>query len=268
MKKRLDVILTEQGFFPSREKARLAVMEGLVFVDKAISDKPGTPVSEDALIEVKGNVCPFVSRGGLKLQKALDVFNIDVNGLVCLDIGASTGGFSDCLLQRGAAKVYAVDVGRAQLNYKLRIDPRVICMEKCNFRNFKPDMISEKVDFACTDVSFISLKLIFPPAAPVLKEGADMVALVKPQFEAGREQVGKKGIIRNPDVHREVIEKVAAYAKDSGFSVLNLCASPITGTSGNIEFLMHIKHDSKAEIGIKDIDIRKTVEEAHKALGI
>jgi 23S rRNA (cytidine1920-2'-O)/16S rRNA (cytidine1409-2'-O)-methyltransferase len=241
-------------------------MEGLVYVNKAISDKPGTLVSEDALIEVKGNLCPFVSRGGLKLEEALDTFKIDVSGLVCLDIGASTGGFSDCLLQRGAVKVYAVDVGRGQLAYKLRIDPRVVCMEKCNFRNFAPDMLPQKIDFACSDVSFISLKLILSPAAGVLKDDANMVVLVKPQFEAGRQQVEKKGIVKDPDIHREVIEKVIGYANESGFSVLGLCASPITGTSGNIEFLLHLKYDGRSEI--KDIDIKKKVGEAHAALSI
>lgn len=241
-------------------------MEGLVYVNKAISDKPGTFVSEDALIELRDKPCPFVSRGGLKLQEALDNFKIDVSGLVCLDIGASTGGFSDCLLQRGAARVYAVDVGRGQLDYKLRTDPRIVCMEKCNFRYFEADMISEKTDFACSDVSFISLKLILPPAAGVLKDGANMVVLVKPQFEAGRQQVGKKGIVKDPDVHREVIDKVIGYANESAFSALGLCASPITGTSGNIEFLLHLKYDGRSEI--KDIDIKKTVGEAHAALGI
>ena len=234
MKKRLDVLLFEKGYFDSREKARIAVMEGLVFVNKAISDKPGTQVSEDALIEVKGQSCPYVSRGGLKLAKALEVFGIDPAGLTCLDIGSSTGGFTDCLLQSGALKVYAVDVGTNQLAYRLRTDERVICMEKTNFRNMDTALIPEPIDLAATDVSFISLKLIFPTAAKLLKEGSHLVALIKPQFEAGREQVGKKGLVKDPAVHKEVIENVASYAADCGFSLKGLDFSPITGGTGNI----------------------------------
>ena len=263
MKKRLDVLLTEKGFYNSREKAKTAIMAGLVYVNKAISDKPGTPVDEDAFIEVKGDTCPFVSRGGLKLQKALDVFGIDVNGMICLDIGASTGGFTDCMLQRGAAKVYSVDVGHGQLDYKLRIDDRVVCMEKCNFRNLEPGQIPDKIDFACSDVSFISLRLMFPPAVSVLKENAEMAVLVKPQFEAGREQVGKKGIVRDPEVHKEVIRRVISYANENGLSAIGLDYSPITGTTGNIEFLLHLKFDNKEN---KDIDIDAVVKAAHDKL--
>jgi len=263
LKKRLDVLLTEQGYFSSREKAKTAIMAGLVYVNKAISDKPGTPIDIDALIEVKGDTCPYVSRGGYKLEKALNVFNIDVKDMVCLDIGASTGGFTDCMLQRGANKVYSVDVGHGQLDYKLRIDERVVCMEKCNFRNLEPGQIPEKIDFACSDVSFISLKLMFPPAATVLKEGAHMAVLVKPQFEAGREQVGKKGIVSNPDTHIEVINKVISYANENGFSAIGLDYSPIKGTTGNIEFLLHLCFDGKENA---KLDVLGAVKAAHDNL--
>lgn len=263
MKKRLDILLTEKGFFPSREKAKTAIMAGLVYVNKAISDKPGTSVDEDAFIEVKGDTCPFVSRGGLKLEKALNVFNLDVNNLTCLDIGASTGGFTDCMLQKGASKVYSVDVGHGQLDYKLRIDPRVVCMEKCNFRTIEEDQIPEKIDFACSDVSFISLKLMFPPAVKLLKPNAFMAVLVKPQFEAGREQVGKKGIVKDPLVHKEVIKNVISYANENGLSAVGLDYSPITGTTGNIEFLLCLKFDGKENL---DIDIDAVVSSAHEKL--
>ena len=262
MKTRLDVLLLEKGLFDSREKARAAIMEGLVYVNGAISDKPGTSVKDDAQIEIRGELCPYVSRGGWKLQKALDVFGIDPKGMVCLDIGSSTGGFTDCLLQRGAAKVYALDVGTNQLAYKLRVDERVVCMEKTNFRTLDTSAFPEKVDFACTDVSFISLTHIFPNAAALLKEGCGMVALIKPQFEAGREQVGKKGIVRDPSVHEEVIRKVIVYASENGFSVQGLDHSPITGTTGNIEFLIYLKLGGTSA----DVDIKAVVEKAHGML--
>ena len=263
MKKRLDVLLTEKGYFGSREKARIAVMEGLVFVNKAISDKPGTQVPEDALIEVKGDTCPYVGRGGYKIAKALDGFGIAPKDLVCMDIGSSTGGFTDCLLQRGAAKVYAIDSGTNQLAYKLRVDERVVCMEQTNFRTLDTSLIPELMDYACTDVSFISLKLIFPNAAKLLKTGAHLNALVKPQFEAGREQVGRKGIVKDPKVHVQVIGNVIGYAKDNGFFPAGLDFSPITGGSGNIEFLLDLVlgEDPKAEI-----DIMAVVEAAHRKL--
>ena len=263
MKKRLDVLLTEKGYFESREKARIAVMEGLVFVNKAISDKPGTQVPEDALIEIKGETCPYVSRGGYKLAKALDIFGIDPAGFVCMDIGSSTGGFTDCLLQRGAAKVYAIDSGTNQLAYKLRVDERVVCMEQTNFRILDTARIPELMDYACTDVSFISLKLIFPNAAKLLKQGAHLNALIKPQFEAGREQVGKKGIVRDPRVHAQVIENVIGYAKDCGFSAAGLDFSPITGGSGNIEFLLDLVLGDACG---KDLDIEAVVKAAHEKL--
>ncbi|MBO4861455.1 MAG: TlyA family RNA methyltransferase [Firmicutes bacterium] len=262
MKTRLDVLLVDNGLFESREKARAAIMEGLVYVDGAISDKPGAQIKQDALIEIKGDICPFVSRGGYKLQKALDVFGIDPQGLVCLDIGSSTGGFTDCLLQRGAARVYALDVGTNQLAYKLRVDERVVCMEKTNFRTLDTAAFPEKVDFACTDVSFISLKHIFPNASALLKEGCAMVALIKPQFEAGREQVGKKGIIRDSSVHEEVIRNVIAYAEENGLSVQGLDFSPITGTTGNIEFLVHLTLGGTSA----GYDIKAVVQKAHGLL--
>ena len=248
MKKRLDVLLFEKGFFDSREKARIAIMEGLVYVNKAISDKPGTQVPEDALLEVKGQVCPYVSRGGYKLAGAIEAFGLDVSGKVCMDIGSSTGGFTDCLLQNGAAKVYAVDVGTNQLAYKLRVDLRVVCMEKTNFRNFDTASVEEKMDFACTDVSFISLKHIF-----------------KPQFEAGRAQVGKKGIVKDPAVHVQVIENVIGYAREAGLYPCGLDHSPITGTTGNIEFLLLLSKDpSRAQ----DPDIKAVVDKAHGKLEV
>ena len=262
MKTRLDVLLTDKGLFDSREKARAAIMEGLIYVNGAISDKPGAQVKDDAQIEIRGELCPFVSRGGYKLQKALDVFGIDPAGMVCLDIGSSTGGFTDCLLQRGAVKVYALDVGTNQLAYKLRTDDRVVCMEKTNFRTLDVQSFPERIDFACTDVSFISLMHIFPNAAALLKEGGPMIALIKPQFEAGREQVGKKGIIRDPSVHEEVIDKVIGYAKENGFSVQGLDFSPITGTTGNIEFLLYLKLDG-TDAGT---DIKAVVAKAHAEL--
>ena len=263
MKKRLDVLLAEKGFFESREKARIAIMEGLVFVNKAISDKPGTQVPEDCLIEVKGDTCPYVGRGGYKLEKALDVFGIDPSGLVCMDIGSSTGGFTDCLLQRGAKKVYAIDSGTNQLAYKLRVDERVVCMEQTNFRTIDLDSIPEKIEYACTDVSFISLKLIFPNAAKLLKKGAHLNALIKPQFEAGREQVGKKGLVKDPKVHAQVIENVISYALENGFYPAGLDFSPVTGGTGNIEFLLDLVLGEEQDA---DIDIHAVVKAAHDKL--
>jgi 23S rRNA (cytidine1920-2'-O)/16S rRNA (cytidine1409-2'-O)-methyltransferase len=265
LKKRLDVILTERGLFATREKARRAVMAGLVFMDGQRFDKPGTQIPEDKEIEVRGDDCPYVSRGGFKLEKALDIFGIDVKDLVCLDIGASTGGFTDCMLQRGASRVYAVDVGYGQLDWSLRNDERVVCMEKTNFRYLEPEDLPEKVDFASGDVSFISLRLMFPPAAKLLKPDSYMICLVKPQFEAGREQVGKHGIIKDPRIHREVLGKVAGYAKESGFGVRDVDWSPIKGTTGNIEFLMLLKlggEDSPELEAVMD----KAVAGAHAAL--
>ena len=261
MKTRLDVYLVDNAYFPTREKARAAIMAGLVFVDGQRSDKAGNTVKEDSVVEVRGETCPYVSRGGYKLEKALDVFGIDVSGLRCIDIGSSTGGFTDCMLQRGAASVCAVDVGTNQLDYSLRVDERVDVKEKYNFRYAVPEDFSGPYDFACTDVSFISLKHILPPAASLLKDRSLMVCLIKPQFEAGREQVGKNGIVKDRSVHREVIQNVISYAENAGFRALKLDHSPIKGAKGNTEYLLLIEKDPGGEKSAA-IDIDKAVEEA------
>ena len=241
LKERLDVLLVKKGFYPSRERAKASIMAGIVYVDGQKSDKAGNMVDENAEITVKENLCPYVSRGGLKLEKAMNLWGFPLTDCVCMDIGASTGGFTDCMLQKGARKVYAVDVGYGQLDYKLRMDDRVVNMEKCNIRYLDPQTIEDPIDFISIDVSFISLKLVFPVAARLLREEGCLVCLVKPQFEAGREQVGKKGIVRDRKVHREVIEKVAAYAADCGLKPEGLTFSPVTGAKGNIEYLMYLK---------------------------
>ncbi len=239
-KERADVLLVEQGYFPSREKAKAAIMAGLVLADDQPVDKPGMKIKRDAKITVKGEVHPYVSRGGLKLEKALRTFNIDVTGAVMLDIGASTGGFTDCALQHGASHVYAIDVGYNQLDWSLRRDQRVTVMERTNFRYIKPeDLTGPKPNLASIDVSFISLRLILPPLIPLLTQPAQIVALIKPQFEAGREKVGKNGIVRDPAVHREVLETVLAAADELGLQLSGLTFSPITGGEGNIEFLAY-----------------------------
>ena len=266
MKERLDVLLVNNGFFQSREKAKRAIMAGEVFVDGLVFDKPGMQISLDSEISVKNDSCPYVSRGGLKLEKAINEFQIDLNDAICMDIGASTGGFTDCMLKSGAAKVYAIDVGYGQLDYKLREDPRVINMEKCNFRYFDPEVLYEKIDFALIDVSFISLKHIFPVLTGLLKETGTVCALVKPQFEAGREQVGKKGIVRDKDVHEEVIINVIGYAKESGLYPIGLSFSPITGAKGNIEYLLYLNKDHNMEYNI-DVDyIKKSIGLSHESL--
>ena len=243
MKKRLDVLLTERGLAPSREKAKARIMAGIVYVNNQKEDKAGTSFPEDAVVEVRGQGLRYVSRGGLKLEKAMQAFPIDLTGRYCMDIGASTGGFTDCMLQNGAAGVYAIDVGYGQLDWKLREDPRVICMEKTNFRYVKPEDLdpARMPDFASVDVSFISLSKILPPAHAILPAGGEMVCLIKPQFEAGREKVGKKGVVRDPRVHIEVIENVLQIAQGAGFAVLGLSWSPIRGPEGNIEYLMHLR---------------------------
>ena len=243
MKKRLDVLLTERGLAPSREKAKALIMAGIVYVNNQKEDKAGTSFPEDAVVEVRGQGLRYVSRGGLKLEKAMQTFPIDLKGRYCMDIGASTGGFTDCMLQNGAAGVYAIDVGYGQLDWKLREDPRVVCMEKTNFRYGTPDVLDPErmPDFASVDVSFISLSKILPPAHAILPVGGEMVCLIKPQFEAGREKVGKKGVVRDPQVHVEVIENVLKIAQDAGFEVLGLSWSPIRGPEGNIEYLMYIR---------------------------
>ncbi len=256
MKERLDVLLVSKGLAPSREKAKALIMSGIVYVDGQKEDKAGSVFEDDKLIEVRGNVLPFVSRGGLKLDKAVREYNLNFKDMICLDIGASTGGFTDCMLQNDASKVYAVDVGHGQLDWKLRNDEKVVCMEKCNFRYVTEKEIPEKIDFAATDVSFISLTKILIPAYNLLKKDAMMVCLIKPQFETSREKVGKKGVVREPKVHEEVIEKVISFCLGLGFAIEHLNFSPIRGPEGNIEYLLVIK---KLEDDIKTIESSEVV---------
>ena len=265
MKERLDVLLVQRGLAPSREKAKTMIMEGNVFVDQQREDKAGSFFDVEAKIEVRGNTLRYVSRGGLKLEKAMEAFGLDLSGCVCMDIGASTGGFTDCMLQNGAAKVYAVDVGYGQFAWKLRQDPRVVCMEKTNIRYVTPDQIGEPLDFASVDVSFISLTKVLEPAKALLREGAQMVCLIKPQFEAGKDKVGKKGVVREQSTHREVIEKVIAYARGLGFRVLHLDDSPVKGPEGNIEYLVHLANDNLPE-SEETADVAAVVRMAHEAL--
>ncbi|MCR4655743.1 MAG: TlyA family RNA methyltransferase [Lachnospiraceae bacterium] len=244
MKNRLDVILVNKGYAPSRDKAKAIIMSGNVFVKGQREDKAGAVFEEEGIeLFVKEGTLKYVSRGGLKLEKAFEVFDISVNGIVCMDIGASTGGFTDVMLKNGAKRVYSIDVGHGQLDYRLRTDDRVICMERTNFRYIKPGDIPEKTGFACCDVSFISLSKILPAAFPLLKDGARMVCLIKPQFEAGREKVGKKGVVKDPLVHKEVIGNVLNEALAAGFSIEALSFSPIKGPEGNIEYLVCLKKE-------------------------
>lgn len=269
MKERLDVILVRQGYAPSREKAKALLMAGSVFVDNQREDKAGAQFDESKIkIEVKGRPIPYVSRGGLKLERALQEFPITLTDSVCMDIGASTGGFTDCMLQNGAGKVYAIDVGHGQLDWKLRCDERVVCMEKTNFRYVTDEQISEPVDFASVDVSFISLTKILPPARALLRMQGEMVCLIKPQFEAGREKVGKKGVVRDQKVHAEVMRAVTDYAEKIGFSVKGLTYSPIKGPEGNIEYLMWIEKSAEEPAGNTERAalIEAVVEKAHRAL--
>lgn len=247
MKERLDVILVSQGYAASREKAKAIIMAGNVFVNGQREDKAGSAFDPEKIktLEVKGSSLKYVSRGGLKLEKAMEAFPISMEGKICMDIGASTGGFTDCMLQNGAVRVYSVDVGHGQLDWKLRSDDRVVCMEKTNFRYMKPEDIPEKLDFASCDVSFISLTKILIPARNLLKDGGQMVCLIKPQFEAGKEKVGKKGVVRDPEVHVEVIEKVIDFADYIGFRVRDLEHSPIKGPEGNIEYLVFLEKDAQ-----------------------
>lgn len=246
MKERLDILLVQGGYAPSREKAKAIIMAGNVFVDGQREDKAGVSFDPDKVhIEVKGSQQKYVSRGGLKLEKAVAQFNLMFKDFVCMDIGASTGGFTDCMLQNGARKVYSVDVGHGQLDWKLRNDERVICMEKTNFRYMQPGDIQDKLDFASVDVSFISLTKILLPARALLADEGEMVCLIKPQFEAGRDKVGKKGVVREPEIHEEVIRKIIDYADFIGFDVLHLDFSPIKGPEGNIEYLVHIRKNEE-----------------------
>ncbi len=238
MKKRLDVLLVEKGLAPGREKAKALIMSGIVYVDGQKEDKAGSVFDDRLPIEVRGSTLKYVSRGGLKLEKAMAEFDLDLKQKTCMDIGASTGGFTDCMLQNGAGKVYAIDVGHGQLDWKLRNDNRVVCMEKTNIRYVTKEQMADEIDFASIDVSFISLSKVLPPVHGLLKSGGGIVALIKPQFEAGREKVGKKGVVREKSIHLEVIENVVSYAQGSHFSVKNLTFSPIKGPEGNIEYLI------------------------------
>ena len=263
-KKRLDILLVERGLAPSRQRAQAVIMSGQVYVRGQKADKAGAPVEEDAPVEVRGQTLAYVSRGGLKLEKALKCFTgIDLNGVCAMDAGASTGGFTDCMLQNGAAKVYAVDVGYGQLAWSLRSDPRVVCMERTNVRYLTPEQIPEKLDFATVDVSFISLKLILPALRGLLKPEGQVVCLVKPQFEAGREKVGKKGVVRDPAVHLEVLEQFLVHADQADFTVMEMTYSPIRGPEGNIEYLGHLR------VGAGDPwqgDLAGLVRQSHEAL--
>lgn len=266
MKERLDVILVNQGYTPSREKAKAIIMSGNVYVNGQKEDKAGTSFDESKIkLEVRGSALKYVSRGGLKLEKAMEKWQFDLKDCVCMDIGASTGGFTDCMLQNGAAKVYSVDVGYGQLAWKLRNDERVICMEQTNFRYMVKEDISDELDFASVDVSFISLTKILIPARNLLREGGQMVCLIKPQFEAGRENVGKNGVVREPKIHEEVIHKMIDYADSIGFSVLHLEYSPIKGPEGNIEYLVHLKKEKEPVEEIKNLSEHEA-EEALKQI--
>ncbi|EOS22163.1 hemolysin TlyA family protein [Lachnospiraceae bacterium 3-1] len=264
MKERLDVLLVQRGLAPSREKAKAMIMEGNVFVAGQREDKAGTSFDDKAEIEVRGNTLKYVSRGGLKLEKAIENFAIDLTDKICMDIGASTGGFTDCMLQNGAGKVYAVDVGYGQFAWKLRQDARVVCMEKTNIRYVTPEDISEVLDFASVDVSFISLTKVLPAAKELLREQGEMICLIKPQFEAGREKVGKKGVVREPFIHQEVIEKIIAFSRKIGFGVCGLDFSPIRGPEGNIEYLIHIQKGTEGQEEM--VDTAAVVSQAHGTL--
>ncbi|MBE5996605.1 MAG: TlyA family RNA methyltransferase [Lachnospiraceae bacterium] len=267
-KERLDVLVVKRGLAPSREKAKALIMEGLVYVEGQKEDKAGMSFPENASVEVRGETFRYVSRGGLKLEKALQVFPIDLKGRICLDIGASTGGFTDCMLQNGAAKVYSIDVGYGQFDWRLRNDPRVVCMEKTNIRYVEPQDLPEQASFASIDVSFISLSKVLPAVSALLTEDGELVCLIKPQFEAGREKVGKKGVVRDPAVQEEVILNVITFAAENGLSVCGLDYSPIRGPEGNIEFLIWLrkKKETEEEDFLRKEGAAETVRKAHDAL--
>ena len=262
-KQRLDVVLVERGLAETRQKAQATIMSGIVYVNGQKVDKAGFAIAPEAQIEVRGNALPYVSRGGLKLEKAMREFSLRLEGCVCADIGASTGGFTDCMLQNGAAKVYAVDVGYGQLDWKMRSDPRVICLERTNARYLTREQVPDELDFASIDVSFISLKLILPAVNSLLRYGGHVACLVKPQFEAGREKVGKKGVVRDPAEHLEVLEHFLGHARESGFGVLALTYSPIRGPEGNIEYLGYLEKGAAAE---RSFDLAALVEASHAEL--
>lgn len=266
-KVRLDALLVERGFFASREQAKRAVMAGLVFYEGRRMEKAGEFVDPDGLLEVKGDPCPYVSRGGLKLEGALRQFGIDVRGKVALDAGASTGGFTHCLLKHGAERVYAVDVGYGQLAWQLRQDPRVVVLERTNIRYLKPEDLGTRVDLVTLDLSFISLEKVLPAVWELLKDGGEVIALVKPQFEAGREHVGKGGIVKDPGVHRRVLERIAGVSADIGFHVKRVTHSPLLGADGNVEFFLWLAKEKPEDAGlISSEEIQRVVETAHEVL--
>ncbi|MCR5629442.1 TlyA family RNA methyltransferase [Eubacterium sp.] len=262
MKERLDVLLVNKGLCESRQKAKAIIMSGNVYVENQKEDKAGSMFDVNANIEVRGHVLPYVSRGGLKLEKAINNYNLDLKDKICMDVGASTGGFTDCMLQNGAIKVYSVDVGHGQLAWKLRNDERVVCMEKTNIRYVTNEDIPDLIDFTSIDVSFISLTLVLPVVKNLLNIGGEVVALIKPQFEAGREKVGKKGVVRDPEVHFEVIEKVVNFSNELGFKLLDIEFSPIKGPEGNIEYLIHLKKESNEEEYRADNDVETFLEKS------
>lgn len=267
MKERLDILLVKRGLAPSREKAKAMIMEGNVFVENQREDKAGTSIPENAKIEIKGNTLKYVSRGGLKLEKAMNHFDIELQNKVCMDIGASTGGFTDCMLQNGASKVYAIDVGYGQFAWKLRNDERVVCLEKTNVRYVTHEQVPDEGDFASIDVSFISLTKVLPAVLGVLGEKGQLVCLIKPQFEAGREKVGKKGVVRDSSVHREVIEMIVEYVRTQSLGILGLDFSPIKGPEGNIEYLIYL---DKSRSGMHEDEVQARVDtvvaQSHKIL--
>lgn len=267
MKERLDVLLVNRGLAESREKAKAVIMSGIVYVDGQKEDKAGSTFESTVAIEVRGYTLAYVSRGGLKLEKAMKCFGVRLDGKICMDVGASTGGFTDCMLQNGAVKVYSVDVGHGQLAWKLRNDERVVCMEKTNIRYVTPDDIPERIEFASIDVSFISLTKVLGPVRELLTETGEVVCLIKPQFEAGREKVGKKGVVREKSTHLEVVSMVMGFAQSIGFDLLNLDYSPIKGPEGNIEYLLYLrKREDGGEGQAEGISPETVVENAHKCL--
>ncbi|HHW70067.1 MAG TPA: TlyA family RNA methyltransferase [Clostridiales bacterium] len=267
-KVRIDVLLVERGFFPTRQKAQRAIMAGVVYIDEVRVDKAGTKVDINANIKVKTDPVPYVSRGGLKLEKAIEIFDIPVKGRTFLDVGASTGGFTDCLLKNGALRVYAIDVGYGQLDWKLRNDSRVVVLERMNIRYLTPDDLPELAQGAVIDVSFISLKLVVPVIRKLLDCDSHVIALIKPQFEAGVDKVGKKGIVRDPDIHKEVLFEIVQFIEKEGFMIVDLTYSPIKGSEGNIEFLVHFyknKNEKKSEFDYME-KIPFIVDDAHREL--
>ncbi len=265
MKKRLDILIHEKGFAESREKAKAIIMAGQVYVDNQKADKPGTSYDENAAIEVRGSGLKYVSRGGLKLEKAMDQFNLHLQGKTTMDIGASTGGFTDCMLQNGAKRVYAIDVGYGQLAWKLRNDERVVNLERTNMRHVTREQVPDPIDFFSIDVSFISLRLLLPVARELLADNAQAVCLIKPQFEAGRDKVGKKGVVRDPAVHVEVVQGIYDFCLQNGYDVLHLDYSPIKGPEGNIEYLIHLQK-SDAPKSYTDVTPADLVRRSHEAL--